>query len=86
METTLKIKGNWNELKTELKKKYPKLTDDDLRFTSGKEDELLSRLEKKLGKTKDEISEAIDELQSESSETERNQTDRNKKEDTKKHK
>lgn len=73
MKTTLKIKGNWNELKTELKKKYPKLTDDDLRFTSGKEDELLSRLEKKLGKTKDEISDTIDELQSESSETERNQ-------------
>lgn len=62
METKLKIKGNWNELKGKLKQKYSKLTDDDLLFIEGKEDELLGRLQKKLGKTKEELSETINEL------------------------
>jgi uncharacterized protein YjbJ (UPF0337 family) len=49
------IKGNWNVLKGKLKQKYGDLTDDDLKFTEGKEDELWGRLQKKIGKTKDEI-------------------------------
>lgn len=64
METKLKIKGNWNQLKGKLKQQYANLTDDDLMFVEGKEDELLGRLQKKTGKTKEEISNAIDELQS----------------------
>lgn len=67
METKLKIKGNWNELKGKLKQKYAKLTDDDLLFLEGKEDEMLGRLEKKLGKTKEEISDTIEKIQSEKS-------------------
>ena len=55
----LKIKGNWNELKGKLKQKYGDLTDDDLSFVEGKEDELLGRLQKKLNKTKEEIAAEI---------------------------
>lgn len=64
METKLKIKGNWNELKGKLKQKFAKLTDDDLFFMEGKEDELLGRLQKKLGKTHEEIREEIEKFQS----------------------
>jgi uncharacterized protein YjbJ (UPF0337 family) len=55
----LKITGNWNELKGKLKQKYGDLTDDDLSFVEGKEDELLGRLQKKLNKTKEEIAAEI---------------------------
>ncbi len=58
----LTIKGNWNELKGKLKQKYSELTDDDLAFTEGKEDELFGRLQKRLGKTKDEIKKELAEL------------------------
>lgn len=51
----LTFKGSWNELKGKLKQKYAQLTDQDLLFVEGKEDELLGRLEQKLGKKKDEI-------------------------------
>lgn len=51
----LELKGNWNEVKGKLKQKYGELTDDDLSFAEGKEDELIGRIQKKLGKTKDEI-------------------------------
>ncbi len=64
MTTKLKIKGNWNELKGKLKQKYANLTDDDLIFAEGKEDELLGRLEKKLGKTQEELEDTFDKLQS----------------------
>jgi uncharacterized protein YjbJ (UPF0337 family) len=49
------IKGNWNVLKGKLKQKYGDLTDDYVKFTEGKEDELWGRLQKKIGKTKNEI-------------------------------
>jgi len=51
----LNIKGNWNEISGKLKQKYAELTDDDLLYAEGKEDELLGKLQKKLGKTKEEI-------------------------------
>lgn len=50
-----KIKGNWNEIKGKLKQEYGMLTDNDLAFEEGKEDELLGRLQDKLGKTKEEV-------------------------------
>ncbi len=56
------IKGSWNELKGKLKQKYGELTDDDLTYAEGKEDELYGRLQQKLGKTKEEVKRAIDEL------------------------
>ena len=58
----LKIKGSWNEMKGKLKQKYGELTDDDLVFAEGKEDELYGRLQKRLGKTKDQIREEIEKL------------------------
>ncbi|MFW5687498.1 MAG: CsbD family protein [Bacteroidota bacterium] len=51
----LKIKGNWNEIKGKLKQKYSQLTDDDLLYVEGKEDELIGRLQQRLSKSKEEI-------------------------------
>jgi uncharacterized protein YjbJ (UPF0337 family) len=58
----LQIKGSWNEVKGKLKQKYGQLTDDDLMFAEGKEDELLGRLEKRLGRTKDELRSEIEDM------------------------
>lgn len=58
----LQVKGAWNELKGKLKQKYGQLTDDDLTFAEGKEDELYGRLQKRLGKTKEEIRDEIEKL------------------------
>jgi uncharacterized protein YjbJ (UPF0337 family) len=58
----LQMKGNWNEIKGKLKQKYGQLTDDDLAFAEGKEDELLGRLQKKLGRTKDELRAEIENM------------------------
>ena len=58
----LSIKGSWNELKGKLKQKYGQLTDDDLTFAEGKEDEMYGRLQQKLGKTKEEIRREIEKL------------------------
>lgn len=56
---TLNIKGNWNEATGKLKQEYAMLTDDDLLLVKGKEEELLGRLQKKLGKTKEEVQKII---------------------------
>lgn len=58
----LTLKGNWNELKGKLKQKYADLTDDDLMYTEGKEDELYGRLQQRLGKTREEIQDTIREM------------------------
>lgn len=58
----LQLKGTWNEAKGKLKQKYGELTDDDLTFAEGKEEELLGRLQKRLGKTKDEVRKELAEL------------------------
>jgi uncharacterized protein YjbJ (UPF0337 family) len=51
----LVLKGTWNTLKGKLKQAYGNLTDDDLKYEEGKEDELLGRLQQKTGKTKDDL-------------------------------
>jgi uncharacterized protein YjbJ (UPF0337 family) len=56
----LRFRGSWNEIKGKLKQQYGNLTDDDLVFADGKEDELLGRLQKKLGKSKDEVRQMIE--------------------------
>jgi uncharacterized protein YjbJ (UPF0337 family) len=56
----LRFKGSWNEIKGKLKQQYGNLTDNDLVFADGKEDELLGRLQKKLGKSKDEVRQMIE--------------------------
>lgn len=59
---SLTIKGTWHEAKGKLKQKYADLTDDDLLFEEGKEEELLGRLQKKTGQTKEAIREVISKL------------------------
>jgi uncharacterized protein YjbJ (UPF0337 family) len=56
------IKGSWNEMKGKLKQKYAQLTDDDLTYSEGKDDEFYGRLQQRLGKTKEEIKREIDTL------------------------
>jgi uncharacterized protein YjbJ (UPF0337 family) len=58
---TTELAGKWNELKGVLKQKYSDLTDDDLLFVEGKEEELYGRIQQKIGKTKDEIKKMISE-------------------------
>ena len=58
----LSIKGNWNEVSGKLKQKYANLTDDDLLYKEGKEDELMGRLQKKIGTTKDGLRDLIAKL------------------------
>ena len=62
MENTIELKGHWNETKGKLKQKFAQLTDNDLLLVHGKQDELLGRLQIKLGKTKEEIQIIISEL------------------------
>ena len=49
------IKGNWNELKGKAKQQYAILTDNDLAYEEGSEDELIGRIQEKLGKTREEV-------------------------------
>ena len=58
----LQVKGAWNEVKGKLKQKYAQLTDDDLTYIEGKDDELYGRLQQRLGKSKEEIRREIEEL------------------------
>lgn len=59
MTNTTELKENWNEIKGKLKQKFASLTDNDLLLVEGKHDELLGRLQVKLGKTKEEIHKLI---------------------------
>jgi uncharacterized protein YjbJ (UPF0337 family) len=57
---SLHVKGDWNILKGKLKKKYAQLTDDDLRYVEGQEDELIGRIQKRTGDAKDVVEKFID--------------------------
>jgi uncharacterized protein YjbJ (UPF0337 family) len=54
------FKGSWNEVKGKLKQKYPQLTDDDLTYAEGKDDELIGRLQKRLGKSAEEVKQMLE--------------------------
>jgi uncharacterized protein YjbJ (UPF0337 family) len=58
--STLTVKGNWNIAKGKLKQKFAQLTDDDLQFVEGKEDELIGRIQKRTGQAKEQIERADD--------------------------
>lgn len=58
----LQIKGNWNEMKGKIKQKYADLTDDDLLYVEGKEEELYGRLQQRLGKSRAEVEKIVDDL------------------------
>jgi uncharacterized protein YjbJ (UPF0337 family) len=51
----LELQGDWNLIKGKIKQAYANLTDDDLKYEDGKDDELLGRLQEKLGKGRDEL-------------------------------
>jgi hypothetical protein len=51
----LSTSGSWKEIKAKLKQRYPNLSEEDLTFSNGKEEALLDRLEKKLGKSSEEL-------------------------------
>ena len=56
---TTELKGNWNEQKGKLKMKFAVLTDNDLMFQEGKKEEMLGKLQIKLGKSKEELEKII---------------------------
>ena len=58
----LTFRGGWKEVKGKLKQKYANLTDDDLTFTEGKEDEMLGRLQKRTGRSKEQLRKEIEQL------------------------
>ena len=58
---TLQFKGNWNVIKGKMKQKFAQLTDDDLRYVEGKEEEVIGRIQKRTGKTRDEVERVLDE-------------------------
>ena len=55
MPNSDELRGEWDEFKGKLKQRYGELTDDDLTYEEGREDEMWGKLEKKLGKAKKEI-------------------------------
>ena len=59
----LEMQGDWNIVKGRLKQKYGKLTDSDLSFNQGQEDELIGRIQKRLGETREEVERLLRECQ-----------------------
>lgn len=57
-----KLKGNWNQIKGNLKQKWADLTDDDLLYEEGKEDELIGKIQQRTGEAKEDINSFIDGL------------------------
>jgi uncharacterized protein YjbJ (UPF0337 family) len=62
MKNITELLGNWNETKGKLKQKFAMLTDNDVMLLDGKQDEMVGRLQIKLGKTKEEIHKLIADL------------------------
>jgi uncharacterized protein YjbJ (UPF0337 family) len=59
--STLEMKGAWNIAKGKLKQKFAQLTDDELEFIEGKRDELVGRIQKRTGQSREKIEQAVDE-------------------------
>ena len=59
--TQLEIKGDWNITKGKLKQKWAKLTDDDLQYAEGKQEELIGRIQKRTGETREAVEKAVKE-------------------------
>lgn len=62
MTNKIELKGNWNEQKGKLKQRFAILTDNDLLFEDGKKDEMLGKLQIRLGKTKEELHKILEAL------------------------
>ena len=59
---TTELRGNWLEQRTKLKQKFSVLTDDDLLYEQGKKEEMLGKVQVKLGKTKEQLQKIIEGL------------------------
>lgn len=57
-----KLKGNWNIIKGNLKQKWADLTDDDLMYEEGKEEELIGKIQKRTGESKEHVNDFIDKM------------------------
>ena len=57
--TTLEVKGDWNITKGKLKQKWAKLTDDDLQYVEGKQEEMVGRIQKLTGATREAVEKVI---------------------------
>lgn len=66
---TFKMTGNWEAQSKQLKAKFTQLTDSDLKFETGKESELLGRLQTKLAKNREEVIDIIQKSQTEKAQT-----------------
>ena len=62
MTNIIELRGNWLEQRRKLKENFAVLTDDDLLFEQGKKEEMLERVQVKLGKTKEELRKIIEAL------------------------
>ncbi len=60
--TKLEIKGNWNVTKGKIKQKWGQLTDDDLQYAEGKSEELLGRIQKRTGESREAVEKAVKEF------------------------
>ena len=61
--TTLEIKGDWKIIKGKLKEKWAQLTDNDLLYANGKHEELVGRIQKCTGETREVVENAIKEFE-----------------------
>ena len=61
---SLELKGNWNIIKGKLRQKWARLTDDDLEYVEGKEEELVGRIQKRTGETRESVERVLDEARS----------------------
>ncbi len=59
---TLEIKGDWNITKGKLKQKWAKLTDNDLTYIDGQQQELVGRIQKRTGETREAVEKALKEF------------------------
>lgn len=62
--TKLEIKGDWNIIKGKLKQKWAHLTDDDLQYAEGKSEELIGRIQKRTGESREAVEKALKETKS----------------------
>lgn len=59
---TDRVKGNWNEVKGKIKEEYAELTDNDLMYQEGKEDQIVGKIQQQTGKTKQQVTDWINSL------------------------
>lgn len=62
MPTKTELKGNWHMIKGKLKQQFSNLTEDDLMYEEGREEEMYGRIQRRIGKSKEEVKRFIDDL------------------------